>query len=365
MKHLGILAALLAVNTAFAEPAVDVQARIFNYFLERAEKGDASAQFIVGFRYESGSGAERDMKKAMSWYAKAASQGHEQARERIGAPVSHAAASAPAAPAPMPAPPTVSRPEPEPAPTSRAIAKVETKKSPEVKLKAKPAPKPAPVAVSAAPPVTKRADAPHAAASVAAPNPVPRASPVLVAAAGTDKPATSTTAAAELATPAASGASAMAGAQTVAQPTPERKAAEAPAINTLEVVLNGKWARNEIAPDYLPSSNTSCLRASGDKVVCFSGGAQAHVDGNAVMYAVKSTLSDFSPNGAFRVQYVFNVTDVTVDGGASASDSRDLFGLASRLGWQEPGLTLDCSVSEAGRITCVRNGRQQLTFYRQ
>src|SRR3990172_3048333 len=82
MRHLGILAALFIAHTAFAAPAADVQARIFNYFLDRAEKGDASAQFIVGFRYESGSGTERDMKKAMDWYAKAATQGHEQARER-------------------------------------------------------------------------------------------------------------------------------------------------------------------------------------------------------------------------------------------------------------------------------------------
>lgn len=365
MRHLGILAAFFVAHTAFAEPAVDVQARIFNYFLERAEKGDASAQFIVGFRYESGSGTERDMKKAMEWYTKAAAKGHEQARERIGAPASQPPASAPVA-APAPAPQTVAKPEPAPAPAPKVVAKVETRKAPEAtKPKAKAIPKPAPVAVSSAAPVAKRADASHATASAAASAPVPRPTPVLVPA-SSDKPATSTMAAAEPATTVAAIAStAVTNTETVAQPAPEKKPAEAPAINTLEVVLSSKWARNEVAPDYLPSSNTSCLRAGNEKIVCFSGGAQAHVDGNAVMYAVKSTLSDFSPNGAFRVQYVFNVTDVTADANASASDSRDLFGLASRLGWQEPGLTLDCSVNEAGRITCLRNGRQQLTFYRQ
>jgi hypothetical protein len=362
MRHLGILAALFVANTAFAEPAVDVQARIFNYFLERAEKGDASAQFIVGFRYESGSGTERDMKKAMEWYTKAAAKGHEQARERIGAPASPPPAPAPVA-APAPAPLTVAKPEPAPAPAPKVVAKAEIKKPPEAaKPKARAIPKPAPAVVASA---AKHADTSRATAPAAAPSPVPRASPVLVQAASSEKPATSTTATAEPAPAAAPVASTVVSTETVTPPAPEKKPAEAPAINALEVVLSGKWARNEVAPDYLPSSNTSCLRAGGDKIVCFSGGAQAHVDGNAVMYAVKSTLSDFSPNGAFRVQYVFNVTDVTADASAAASDSRDLFGLASRLGWQEPGLTLDCSVNEAGRITCLRNGRQQLTFYRQ
>ncbi len=362
MRHLGILAALFAANAAFAEPAVDVQARIFSYFLERAEKGDASSQFIVGFRYESGSGTERDMKKAMNWYAKAAAQGHEQARERIGAP-----ASQPPAPVAAPAPQTVAKPAQAPAPAPKVVAKVETKKAPEItKPKAKAAPKPAPAVASAAAPATKRADASHAMASATTPTPVPRPSPVLVPAASSEKPATSAMAAAEPATTAAPVASTtVTNTETVAQSAPEKKPVEAPAINALEVVLNGKWARNEVAPDYLPSSNTSCLRAGSERIVCFSGGAQAHVDGNAVMYAVKSTLSDFSPNGTFRVQYVFNVTDVTADPNASASDPRDLFGLASRLGWQEPGLTLDCGVNDAGRITCLRNGRQQLTFYRR
>lgn len=363
MRHLGILAALFVAHTAFAEPAVDVQARIFSYFLDRAEKGDASAQFIVGFRYESGSGTERDMKKAMGWYTKAAAQGHEQARERIGAPVSQPAASAPVS---IPAPAIQTAAKPEPAPAPKAVAKVETKKAPEVtKPKTKAAPKPAPVVASSAAPATKRADTSRTTASVSAANPVPRPSPVLAPVAVPDKPASSAMTATEAATTAAPVAVAVASTETAAPPAIEKKAAEVPAINTLEVVLGGRWARNEVAPDYLPSSNTSCLRAGGEKIVCFSGGAQAHVDGNAVMYAVKSTLSDFSPNGAFRVQYVFNVTDVTADTNASATDSRDLFGLASRLGWQEPGLALDCNVNEAGRISCLRNGRQQLTFYRQ
>jgi hypothetical protein len=357
MRHLVTLALLFSVHTAIAAPSADVQARIFNYFLDRAENGDASAQFIVGFRYESGSGTERDMKKAMDWYTKAAAQGHEQARERIGAP-----ASQPAAAEPVVAPVPVAQPAVKPAP--KPVAKTAAKKTPEpAKPKAKTVAKPA-ATVAATSPATKRKEIVQPAATVAAASPVPHPSPVLVPVVTSEKPVSSVIAATQPAPIAINVAGTPASAVAATPPAAEKKA-EPPPINTLEVVLGGKWARNEVAPDYLPSSNTSCLRTGGEKIVCFSGGAQAHVDGNAVMYAVKSTLSDFSPNGTFRVQYVFNVTDVTADASTSGPDARDLVGLASRLGWQEPGLVLDCSVNEAGRISCMRNGRQQLTFYRQ
>lgn len=362
MKHLSILAILAAIflaNTAFAAPAPDVQSRIFSYFLDRAEKGDSSAQFIVGFRLESGSGTERDMKKAMEWYGKAAAQGHEQARERIGMPATPPAAVALAS-APVAAAQTAAALEP------KAVARTEKKKTPEVtKPTTKSATKPGPAAVHTTAPVTKHPETPHKTVTTTASAPVPRPSPILVPAAIQEKPASSTSPATEPAANVVITAVAATNTEMAASPVTEKKVAEPPAINTLEVVLGSRWARNEVAPDYLPSRNTSCLRAGGEKIICFSGGAQASVDGNAVMYAVKSTLSDFEPNGGFRVRYVFNVTDVAADTGASNADSRDLFGLAAKLGWQEPGIALDCSVNESGGINCTRNGRQQMTFYRQ
>lgn len=48
---------------------------------ETAEQGCADAQFTLGIMYEFGDdGVEKDVAKAISWYRKAADQGHEQAQ---------------------------------------------------------------------------------------------------------------------------------------------------------------------------------------------------------------------------------------------------------------------------------------------
>lgn len=50
------------------------------WFLKGAQKGDASAQSILGSCYEDGDGVEVDMQKAVMWYTKAAVQGLDDAQ---------------------------------------------------------------------------------------------------------------------------------------------------------------------------------------------------------------------------------------------------------------------------------------------
>ena len=49
-----------------------------------AEKGDAQAQFKLGFMYDRGNGVPQDFQEAASWYRKAAEQGNAPAQFYLG-----------------------------------------------------------------------------------------------------------------------------------------------------------------------------------------------------------------------------------------------------------------------------------------
>lgn len=53
-------------------------------FMALAERGQAKAQFNLGFMYEKGLGAPADDGEAMKWYRKAAEQGHAGAQNNLG-----------------------------------------------------------------------------------------------------------------------------------------------------------------------------------------------------------------------------------------------------------------------------------------
>src|SRR5512141_958677 len=49
-----------------------------------AEKGDAEAQFILGYLYDGGKGVPQDYAEAAKWYGRAAKQGNKAARHNLG-----------------------------------------------------------------------------------------------------------------------------------------------------------------------------------------------------------------------------------------------------------------------------------------
>ncbi|WP_181817734.1 tetratricopeptide repeat protein [Psychromonas sp. B3M02] len=53
-------------------------------WLPLAEKGDAPAQYTIGWMYESGQGVKKDLKKAVYWYKKSAEQEYEAAQYVLG-----------------------------------------------------------------------------------------------------------------------------------------------------------------------------------------------------------------------------------------------------------------------------------------
>ena len=52
--------------------------------LKKAEQGDASAQYDLGYMYLYGDGAPKRSEEALKWYRKAADQGHAKAQDSLG-----------------------------------------------------------------------------------------------------------------------------------------------------------------------------------------------------------------------------------------------------------------------------------------
>ena len=66
-------------------PKVLDDAALLRPLLALAKQGDASAQYNVGVMYDKGQGTKQDYASAMSWYRRAAEQGHVLAQVAVGA----------------------------------------------------------------------------------------------------------------------------------------------------------------------------------------------------------------------------------------------------------------------------------------
>jgi TPR repeat protein len=57
---------------------------VFERKFEQAQKGDAEAQYDVGYRYEKGRGVDEDEDEAFIWYGKAADQNLAKGQYKVG-----------------------------------------------------------------------------------------------------------------------------------------------------------------------------------------------------------------------------------------------------------------------------------------
>lgn len=78
MKH--ILISILLCLGVFFSPAYAQD----SFLLERAQAGDAEAQFELGVRYYYGDGVPEDEEEAAKWTRLAAEQGHAGAQNNLG-----------------------------------------------------------------------------------------------------------------------------------------------------------------------------------------------------------------------------------------------------------------------------------------
>lgn len=70
-------------------PAANKPKTKIEQLLEKAEKGDAKAQFSLACAYDNGEGVEKDESEAAKWYRKAADQGHRSAQYNLGIDYEH------------------------------------------------------------------------------------------------------------------------------------------------------------------------------------------------------------------------------------------------------------------------------------
>ena len=78
MKH--ILISILLCLGVFFSPAFAQD----SFLLERAQAGDAEAQFELGWMYYYGDGVKQDSAEAVKWFSLAAGQGLAQAQHNLG-----------------------------------------------------------------------------------------------------------------------------------------------------------------------------------------------------------------------------------------------------------------------------------------
>jgi TPR repeat protein len=79
-----VLALLAAMPSGAPAAMTPDEVRNVLFHLEKANKGDAAAQFALGRCYAQGEGAEKDSSRAFAWYRKAADQGHVEAQLMVG-----------------------------------------------------------------------------------------------------------------------------------------------------------------------------------------------------------------------------------------------------------------------------------------
>jgi hypothetical protein len=149
-----------------------------------------------------------------------------------------------------------------------------------------------------------------------------------------------------------------------AAPTPvATKAPPEPVLNTLDLVMNGTWKRGPSPAEFLPSAKTSCLQSGTDEVVCFSQELQRTIGDALLTYTVKATLTNFTSDGSFGINYLYNVTDIgKTERPAATQDKDGTSDIAAKLGWQEPAHHLDCKAGSEKALTCIKDKRYSLHF---
>ena len=80
LKTLLALSALIFSSLAMASSSEAV----FERKLEQAQRGDAEAQYDLGYRYEKGRGVDEDEEEAFVWYSKSAAQGVDKSQYKVG-----------------------------------------------------------------------------------------------------------------------------------------------------------------------------------------------------------------------------------------------------------------------------------------
>ncbi|HDP89980.1 MAG TPA: sel1 repeat family protein, partial [Thioalkalivibrio sp.] len=292
--RLGIatLALAFAMHPVIAQ---DLSTSLLRIEQMQAQGGDVESQFALGARYEDGNGVEKNLSEAIRWYTEAANGGHTGAQFKLGQFHEQGIG--------------VTR-NPQRARGWFELAATNGHHGAREHLAAQERAR-----------VAEEARAAQRAVATTAPRPAPRPA--------TPPPAPRREEPARPATP------------------PPPAAPRMPDIR--DVVMNSQWHTVGTPALFLPSPATSCL-VSGEEVVCFSREQTRGIEQQDVTYTAKATLSDFDPEGRFRINYIYNVVDLKRrDEPATAPTPA---GLRPERGWLEPGRSLRCEAASRTELRC-------------
>jgi uncharacterized protein len=79
-----LLLSLSCLLWSFGRASKAPSAKSLKSLRERAQRGDAIAQFLLGVKYDLGQGVVQDVAEAARWYRKAAEQGYAPAQVALG-----------------------------------------------------------------------------------------------------------------------------------------------------------------------------------------------------------------------------------------------------------------------------------------
>ncbi len=122
----------------------------------------------------------------------------------------------------------------------------------------------------------------------------------------------------------------------------------------IKAIKQTKWKGRSATDTILPSAKTHCLISGGKDIICFSSEQKAGHENAVVTYTSKSTLSGFKTNGHFRIEYMFNVSDISPGDHAGKVPP----GLRKVAGWQDPPQQMYCQALSLSRLSCIRDGER-------
>jgi hypothetical protein len=316
-----------------ADNNAEVQQGIFHSYLKLAGEGDVVAQYVVAQRYETGKGTEKDMEKAYYWYEMAAKKNYPLALVKLEQYNKEKEPAKAEPPASAKSAAVIAEPEHIRAPAPKAVA-----------VKKEPVKKPAaPAREISSPPKEQplKANAETVTSAAVVSNPPKAAAPSVRR--EEPKPEVKT-------------------------PPPEIVVAKAPPVeqppmpnfNVTQTLLNGKWKRNQQEAEYLPSSHATCLQSSGAEIICFSQEMTRNIENSGLTYNVKSIISGINNKEAkFNLRYVYNVVNVSGKPHSTPNGlPSEVSDMAIKTGWQEPGVAMECRLSDEYSLSCTRQDRK-------
>lgn len=133
-----------------------------------------------------------------------------------------------------------------------------------------------------------------------------------------------------------------------------------PVTPTIEKVLKGGWKKRKKAVEYLPSAVTKCTRKDKN-LECVSKDLKRNIGMADITYTTKAILFGFKESGKFKVSYRNKVSKIKVTSEEFAESGESV---PVKLGWQDAEHKLVCKLESDKKMACVKNKTRKIKLTR-